>query len=86
VAFSLFNILLDIAIFISSFYFKFYKGDAMLIAVLWIGIGNSVLNIVASAFVIYGHFKRNPGYYFPYVMINVSQSDGRLFEIFYIIF
>jgi hypothetical protein len=65
--------LLEIAILISLFFGNIKE-------LFGIGLGSSTVNAVASAFVIYGYFKRNPGFYLPYIMNNVSKKHN-LFKI-----
>jgi hypothetical protein len=76
VTFAIFNILMDIAILIWTLVnFKTYPPYYVNSAMYWVSIGNAIVNAVASAFVIYGYFKRNPGFYLPYMMINVSKIN-----------
>jgi hypothetical protein len=73
-AFAIFNILLDIGILIYGLVNIGTIATGDIRTVFWVSIGNAIVNAIASAFVIYGHFKRNPGFYLPYMMNSVSKN------------
>jgi hypothetical protein len=74
VAFAILNILLGIATLYSSISHFDFDANAFTLVSFTVGIGSLILKIVASAFVIYGYYKRNPGFYLPYMMNNVSRQ------------
>jgi hypothetical protein len=88
-AFAIFNILLDIAILICGFvYFGTHASSGDNKPAFWVSMGNAILNAIASAFVIYGHFKRNPGFYLPYMMnsVNKKKISVKLKILFFLLF